>query len=200
MGKIEAAGSEFAKINELDEEYAKKIVKIMERINKKTLSWKNHFKLGFCYYFIYEELHGRMELAKRRIKRAKKSGDNEKLTREKQVIENITPTANIYKDNAIYYFRLVARKEPKDYYNAWGYTYMSVIKGIAKEWADAKKYSEKAIKILPDAYAIRAAYMETLRQNGNHLAATGQMASALKLKADQDKYEKELFGDEYYLE
>jgi len=93
-------------------------------------------------------------------------------------------------------FKSVAEKEPEDNINAWGYAYMAVIRAIEKDWSEAEKLCAQALKIEPDAYAIRAAYMEALKQNGNVFGAASQMALALKLKSEQDDYEQSLFNDE----
>ena len=92
-------------------------------------------------------------------------------------------------------FYLVATKQPKDYVNAWGYAYMATVKAIEKDWKEARKLIEDAIAIEPNAWAIRAAYMEALRQNGNYIAATGQLTVALRLKSEQEAYDKKVFNE-----
>lgn len=200
MGKIETAGEEFKKIDELDSEYAPKILNLLEKTDATTPSLENDFKLGFCYYFLFEEATGRMELADRRIVRSKKSGDQEKIKRETAIKKELAPKAADLKEKALYRFKKISKKEPQDNFNAWGYTYMAVIRAIEKNWSEALRLCEKAVKIEPEAYAIRAAYMEALRQNGKGLAATGQFSKAYQLKSAQEKYERKLFGDAYYIE
>lgn len=200
MGKIEAAGKEFKKVNELDENYGPKILKFLEKTDTTSPSLDNDFKLGFCYYFLFEETNGRMELADRRIARGKRDGNREKVNRETIIKKQLAPKAADLKEKALYRFKKISKKEPRDSFNAWGYTYMAVIKAIEKDWPEALRYCEKAVKIEPEAYAIRAAYMEALRQNGKGLAATGQLSKAYQLKSAQEKYERKLFGDAYYIE
>lgn len=200
MGKIEAAGQEFKKINDLDENYASKILKSLEKTDAATPSLENDFKLGFCYYFLFEETHGRMELANRRIARGNRDNDKAKVNREKALKKQLAPKASVLKENALYRFRKISKKEPQDSFNAWGYTYMAVIKAIEKDWPEALKLCEKAVKREPESYAIRAAYMEALRQNGKGFTATAQLSKAYQLKSAQEKYERKIFGKEYYIE
>jgi tetratricopeptide (TPR) repeat protein len=200
MGKIEEAGAELKTINELDDSYAHKLIKSLEKQKQKNLTdWHLRFKLGFVYYFLFEEANGRIELAQRRIKRVKEHPEEftaGTIEREEDIIQEKFPLANDYRNKALFNFQRVAEKEPHNNINAWGFAYMAVIKGIEKDWPAAVKFCEKALEIEPDAYAIRAAYMEALKQNGDLLGAAAQMTIALRLKSEQDAYEKELFGQE----
>lgn len=197
MGKIEAAGKEFSKINDLDDTYPKKIIKYLESQATQYPSWKNHFKLGFCYYFIFDDLNGRLELAERRVKRAKEKGEKEKVKAQKNIIAEVAPQANYYYQRAIISFQKVIEKRPLNDITALAYAYQAVIKSKIHSWDEAKNLCEKALALSPDAYAIRAAYAETLRQTGNMLGATGQLSTAYKLKEAQATYEKETFGNAY---
>lgn len=197
MGKIEAASKEFNKINALDENYAKKIIGTLRLNSQKYPSWKNFFKLGFCNYFLFDDLNGRIELAERRIRRAEEKGDRQRIKEQKQIIIELAPAANYHYQQALIYLQKTADKKPVNYINAMALTYQAVIKSKVKAWPEALSLCEKALTIAPDAYSIRAAYMEALRQNGNLIAATGQMSAALKLKTEQEKYEKEIFGSVY---
>jgi tetratricopeptide (TPR) repeat protein len=199
MGKIEEAGLRLKHLDELDDQYAHKLVKVLEKTKTKTQQdWKKDFKLGFIYYFLFEEANGRVELAQRRIKRATERPDEFQpgtKENEESIIAEKTPLAEEYKKKALVRFEKVANKQPVDSINAWGYAYMAVIRGIEKDWKEAETLCSKALEIEPDAYAIRAAYMEAMRQNGNVLGAAGQMTLALRLKSEQEEYEKNLFGD-----
>lgn len=198
MGRVEDAGKELKHIDELDDQYAHKILVVLEQEKLRDLNnWKTRFKLGFVYYFLYEEAQGRVDLAKRRIKRVHER-PNEfpqgTLEREKDIIAEKAPLADDYRVKALFNFKRVAEKKPVSVANAWGYAYMGVIKAIEKDWPAAQNFCELALAIEPDAYAIRAAYMEALKQNGNPLAAASQMSTALSLKSAQEAYEKELLG------
>lgn len=199
MGRIEQSGAVLKQINELDDNYAKTAMNQLESVRRAgKATWWTKFKLGFVYYFLYEEAIGRIDLANRRIKRARDNKPEDMdsiIATEKAVIAEREPVAQYYKDASLANFYDVARKTPKDYRNAWGYAYMAAVHGVAKEWQDAKALCEMALEIEGDAYAIRAAYMEALRQNGNLLAATGQLSKALALRSEQENYEKELFNE-----
>lgn len=198
MGRVEDGGKALGKIADIDPDYAVKIVKYLELYKKKHPDdWKNNFKLGFTYYFLYEEANGRLLIAYKRIKRAKENGDNDLLETESQIAKDKEVYAASYRKRSLTHLELVAEKEPVNEINAWGYTYMSVVEGISEDWETAEEYCKKALKIEPDAYAIRAAYMEVLKKLGRKVAATGQLAMALKLKVEQDRYEKKLFGDDF---
>lgn len=201
MGRVEQAGTYLRKINELDENYAHTLVKALEQEKNRDINnWRIRFKLGFTYYFLFEEAHGRIALAERRLERAKENPrkyDRETLDREKDIIQEFVPLAEDYYAKALFNFKRVAEKKPLDGNNAWGYAYIAVIKGIADEWGEARDYCEKALEITPDAYALRAAYMEALKRNGNTVGAAAQMTTALSLKSEQDTYEKKLLGQYY---
>lgn len=201
MGRIELAGEQLKKIDTLDDNYAHKLVTVLEQEKNRNLNnWQLRFKLGFVYYFLYEEAQGRIDLANRRIKKAKENPQKFKpgtIASEKEVISERQPLANDYRLKALFNFRKVAEKKPLTTANAWGYAYMAVIKAIEKDWVAAQTLCEKALELEPDAYAIRAAYMEALKQNGNPLAAASQMSTALTLRSQQEAYERELLGNEY---
>ncbi|GBR72957.1 hypothetical protein NO1_0413 [Candidatus Termititenax aidoneus] len=199
MGRIEQGGDTLKKINELDENYARAALGKLERSRAAGQdNWWLRFKLGFVYYFLYEEDQGRIDQAKRRIKKNQDSPADQSgqiIARERALITERQPRANRYKEASLANFYLVATKQPEDYLNAWGYAYMATVKAIEKDWPEAKNLIETAVSIEPNAWAIRAAYMEALRQNGNLLAAAGQLTQALKLKAEQESYEKQAFHE-----
>lgn len=201
MGRIEAAGAQLKKIDALDDQYARKLLVVLEQEKSRNLnSWPIRFKLGFAYYFLYEEAQGRIDLANRRIKRARENPQKFKpgtVETEREIIRERQPIAEDYRLKALFNFKKVAEKKPVTTANAWGYAYMAVIKAIEKDWPAAQRLCEQALEIEPDAYAIRAAYMEALKQNGNPFAAAAQMSTALSMKAKQESYEKELLGNEY---
>ncbi|MDR2431498.1 MAG: hypothetical protein LBD99_04520 [Candidatus Margulisbacteria bacterium] len=199
MGRIEQAGAVLQKIDELDDNYARTVLNQLEaRRRSGQADWWTRFKLGFVYYFLYEEANGRIELARRRIKRAEDNKPSDKakiITAETAVIAEKTPAASYYQSASLANFYAVATKTPPDYLNAWGYAYMAAVQGIAQNWAEAKRLCELALDIEPNAYAIRAAYMEALRQTGNLLKAAGELSRALGLKSEQEAYEKKIFNE-----
>ena len=199
MGRIEQGGEVLKKINELDDKYAQTVMQQLEAVRRAgKADWWVRFKLGFVYYFLYEETNGRIELAQRRIKRAKDNKPKNAssiISAETKVIEESQPQAAYYQEASLVNFNAVATKTPKDYLNAWGYAYMATVQGIAKQWPEAKRLCEEALKIEPNAYAIRAAYMEALRQTGNLLGATSQLSRAMSLKSEQEAYEKRIFRE-----
>lgn len=197
MGKIEAANSEFAKISSLDDKYPFKLCSYLENVTRQNPSWKNNFKLGFCYYFLFDEFNGRIELAERRINRAKEKDDKERIKEQKNIIKETAPQANYYYQKALLCLQKVSNKKPINSINAMAYAYQAFMKSKIKSWTEAKELCEKGLDIAPNAYAIRAAYADTLRQTGNIFAATGQLSQAYKLKSAQENYEKELLGDAY---
>ncbi|MDR1453875.1 MAG: hypothetical protein LBJ25_07895 [Candidatus Margulisbacteria bacterium] len=199
MGRIEQGGDTLKKINELDENYARTALGKLERVRTSGQdNWWLRFKLGFVYYFLYEEDQGRIAQAQRRIKKNQDNPDDQSgqtIARERAVITERQPRANRYKEASLANFYLVATKQPEDYLNAWGYAYMATVKAIEQDWAEAKNLIEDAMAIEPNAWAIHAAYMEALRQNGNLIAAAGQLTKALKLKSEQENYEKKVFNE-----
>jgi tetratricopeptide (TPR) repeat protein len=205
MGKPEKAGKQLGKINELDNDYAYKILNILE--NERTATnnnWRLDFKTGFVYYFLYEEAIGRIALSRRRIKRRENAPDNYENSEatiifEKDLIAKKLPLAEKYKKISLAHFQTVADKIPQDNFNTWGYAYMAVVEAIEHNWPKAKELCEKALEITPNSYAIRAAYTEALRQNGDFFGALSQMTTAYRLRSEQEAYEKELFGEKYEL-
>jgi tetratricopeptide (TPR) repeat protein len=199
MGRIEQAGATLKEIDRLDDNYARTTLKKLEAArHADPADWWVRFKLGFVYYFLYEEAQGRIELAERRIKRTQNNDPGESgriISAEHAVIAERLPQASYYRTAALANFYAVASKTPDDYLNAWGYAYMAVVQALAKEWQEAKRLCELALKIEPNAYAIHAAYMETLRQTGNLPGAARELAKALSLKSEQEAYDKKVFNE-----
>ncbi|GBR76345.1 hypothetical protein NO2_0907 [Candidatus Termititenax persephonae] len=199
MGRVEQGGAVLKRIDELDDSYARTVLRRLEAERAAGRdNWWLRFKLGFVYYFLYEADQGRVDLANRRIKKnqTKPTADSGSvIAAERALIAQRQPRANRYKEASLANFYLVAVKKPEDYLNAWGYAYMATVKAIEQDWAEAKDLIERAVAIEPNAWAIRAAYMEALRQNGNYMAAAAQMSMALKLKSEQEAYEKKVFDE-----
>ncbi len=200
MGKVEEAGALLKEIDREDDNYKHSLRArlVAEELASPNLAsdWQHNIKLGFVTYFLAEEAHGKIELYTRRIARGKRDKNQQKIDKGRSDRKKMWPIYNCYWKSSYDYFQRVANKEPKDSMNAWGYSYQAVLYAMDKDWQKAKDYCEKALAIEPDAYGIRAAYMEAVRQTGSYLIAMSEMRKAFALRDKQQKYEKKLFGSE----
>jgi len=201
MGKLEDWLDVLKQIDELDSEYKFKVVDILSlpvssnNILVQDQDWQLDFKYGIVYLFLFKDAHGKIVLFNRRIERAQEKQDWEKVSEQKKFRKKIITEAIAYKLKAKEYLNAVAIKEPQDSYNAWGYAYQAAIMGMEDDWTRARKYCERALAIESDAYAIRAAYMEILKQSGDYLGFLKEFTTTIGLRSQQQAYEKELFNN-----
>jgi hypothetical protein len=196
MGKIQSAGKYLKLIDSKDEAYK---YKVLERLTKKEeknpdQDWQFNMKMGLVYYFLFEEAHGKILLYTRRISRGKRDNNKEKITVNRERRRKMWPIKDKYFAKSSHYFDKVARKKPVTSMNAWGYAYQAVLNAVNEDWKISKMFCEKALDIEPDAYALRAAYMEALRQTGNYFGAINEMRIAYAKKDQQEEYERKIFG------
>jgi len=196
MGKIQEAGNYLKQIDENDESYKYKVLDRLNKIEKTTPTqdWQFNMKMGLVYYFLFEEAHGKILLYTRRISRGKRDNDKKRVEVNRKRRSEMWPVKEKYFQKSSHYFEKVASKKPVNSMNAWGYAYQAVLNAVNEDWQISKQLCEAAIEIEPDAYALRAAYMEALRQTGNYFGALNEMRIAYAKKDQQEAYEKKIFG------
>ncbi|MFH1429009.1 MAG: tetratricopeptide repeat protein [Candidatus Margulisiibacteriota bacterium] len=84
----------------------------------------------------------------------------------------------------------VTQKEPINGKNSWAYGYMAIIYGEEEKWDEAIDACKKALKIEPEAAAVHLAYAQALLKKGNTMQAASEAFIALRLHAEEKKYER----------
>lgn len=161
-GFLEEGFEALKKIDEIDKEYAKKKVIILEKeLAEKPDDWKVRFKFAFATYSLT-------------IDRKKKGISKEE--------------ANEIRNKAFDQFDIITQKLGKNFVSAWAYGYMAYIRGEQEKYKEAIKIVKKGLKIEPDATALHYALGFGYLKTGNYFGLIGQTITVTRLKAEENAY------------